>query len=120
MEDLIEELVGDVHDEQRAELREIDEVAANRYIVEGRTDIGKLNEALGVTLPEDEFETVGGLVLGLFGKLPVEGDQVRYDNLQFTVLRLRKNRIARIRVLKYAPENHEKGNDDDDATGTGD
>jgi putative hemolysin len=119
MEDLIEELVGDVHDEQRAELREIDEVAANRYIVEGRTDIGKLNEALGVTLPEDEFETVGGLVLGLFGKLPVEGDQVRFDNLQFTVLRLRKNRIARIRVLKYAPENHEKGNEDD-ATGTGD
>ncbi len=109
MEDLIEELVGDVRDEQGAELREIDEVAANRYIVEGRTDIGKLNETLGVTLPEDEFETVGGFVLGLFGKLPVEGDQVRYDNLQFTVLRLRKNRIARIRVLKYAPENQEKG-----------
>jgi putative hemolysin len=119
MEDLIEELVGDVGDEQRAELRDIDEVAANRYIVEGRTDIGKLNETLDVTLPEDEFETVGGFVLGLFGKLPVEGDQVRYDNLQFTVLRLRKNRIARIRVLKYAPENQEKGNDDD-ATGTGD
>lgn len=119
MEDLIEELVGDVRDEQKTEHREIDEVAANRYIVEGRTDIGKLNETLGITLPEDEFETVGGFVLGLFGKLPVEGDQVRYDNLQFTVLRLRKNRIARIRVLKYAPENREKGNDDD-ATGTGD
>ena len=119
MEDLIEELVGDVRDEQETELREIDEVAANRYIVEGRTDIGKLNEKLGVTVPEDEFETVGGFVLGLFGKLPVEGDQVRYENLQFTVLRLRKNRIARIRVLKYAPENHEKGHDDD-ATGTGD
>ena len=119
MEDLIEELVGDVRDEQGVELREIDEVAANRYIVEGRTDIGKLNEALKVTLPEDEFETVGGFVLGLFGKLPVEGDQVRYDTLQFTVLRLRKNRIARIRVLKYAPEGQEKGNDDD-ATGTGD
>jgi len=119
MEDLIEELVGDVRDEQKAEHREIDEVAANRYIVEGRTDIGKLNETLGITVPEDEFETVGGFVLGLFGKLPVEGDQVRYENLQFTVLRLRKNRIARIRVLKYAPEIQEKGNDDD-ATGTGD
>jgi putative hemolysin len=118
MEDLIEELVGDVRDEKRAELRDIEEVAANRYIVEGRTDIGKLNEKLGVTVPEDEFETVGGFVLGLFGKLPVEGDQVRYDDLQFTVLRLRKNRIARIRVLKYAPEVQEKGNDDD-SIGTG-
>lgn len=118
MEDLIEELVGDVRDEHGAELREIDEVAANRYIVEGRTDIGKLNEKLGVAIPEDEFETVGGFVLGLFGKLPVEGDQVRYENLLFTVLRLRKNRIARIRVLKYAPENDERGHDDD-ATGTG-
>ncbi len=104
---------------RRKELREIDEVAANRYIVEGRTDIGKLNEKLDVTLPEDEFETVGGFVLGLFGRLPAEGDQVRYENLQFTVLRLRKNRIARIRVLKYAPENQEKGNDED-TTGTGD
>jgi len=119
MEDLIEELVGDVSDQHGTELREIDEVAANRYIVEGRTDIGKLNEKLGVALPEDEFETVGGFVLGLFGKLPVEGDQVRYENLQFTVLRLRKNRIARIRVLKYAPEVQEKGIDDD-TTGTGD
>jgi putative hemolysin len=118
MEDLIEELVGDVGDEQKSELREIDEVAANRYIVEGRTDIGKLNGRLGVAIPEDEFETVGGFVLGLFGKLPVEGDQVRYENLLFTVLRLRKNRIARIRVLKYSPEIDEKGNDDD-ATGTG-
>ena len=119
MEDLIEELVGDVRNEPGTEIREIDEVAANRYIVEGRTDIGKLNEKLGVTVPEDEFETVGGFVLGLFGKLPVEGDQVKYENLQFTVLRLRKNRIARLRVLKYAPEKQEKGNDDD-ATGTGD
>jgi putative hemolysin len=118
MEDLIEELVGDVREEQGTEIREIEEVAANRYIVEGRTDIGKLNEKLGVAVPEEEFETVGGFVLGLFGKLPVEGDQVRYDNLQFTVLRLRKNRIARIRVLKYAPENQEKGNNDD-AIGTG-
>ena len=119
MEDLIEELVGDVGDQQGTGLREIDEVAANRYIVEGRTDIGKLNEKLGVALPEDEFETVGGFVLGLFGKLPVEGDQIRYENMQFTVLRLRKNRIARIRVLKYAPETQEKGNDDD-STGIGD
>ena len=81
MEDLIEEIVGDIRDEQEKELREIDEIAANRYIVDGRTDIGKVNERLGVKLPEDEFETVGGFVLGLFGRLPAEGDQIRYNNL---------------------------------------
>jgi putative hemolysin len=113
MEDLIEEIVGDIRDEQEKELREIEEIAANRYIVDGKTDIGKLNEKLGVKLPEDEFETVGGFVLGLFGRLPAEGDQVRYENLMFTVLRLRRNRIVRLRILKYAPENHEREDHED-------
>ena len=112
LEDLIEEIVGDIRDEQEKELREIDEVAANRYIVEGKTDIGKLNEKLKLTLPEDEFETVGGFVLGLFGRLPAEGDQIRYENLMFTVLRLRKNRITRIRILRYAEEQPERGDDE--------
>jgi magnesium and cobalt exporter, CNNM family len=119
MEDLIEEIVGDIRDEQEKDLREIHEVAANRYVVDGRTDIGLLNKKLGVQLPEDEFETIGGFVLGLFGRLPSEGDQVKFANLMFTVLRLRKNRISRIRILKYAPENHERG-EDDDTTGTQD
>jgi CBS domain containing-hemolysin-like protein len=118
IEDLIEEIVGDIRDEQEKEYRTIEEVAANRYIVDGRTSIGALNGRLGVNLPEDEFETAGGYVLGLFGRLPAEGDQVRRDNLMFTVLRLRKNRISRIRILKYAPENHEKG-EEHDSTDTG-
>jgi putative hemolysin len=105
MVDLIEEIIGDIRDEQEKELREIHEVAANRYVIDGRTDIGKVNDKLGVPLPEDEFETIGGFVLGLFGRLPSEGDQIRYNNLLFTVLRLRRNRISRVRVLKYAPEN---------------
>jgi putative hemolysin len=113
MEDLIEEIVGDIRDEQEKELREIHEVAANRYVVDGRTDIGRVNFKLGVQLPEDEFETIGGFVLGLFGRLPAEGDQIKYRDLMFTVLRLHKNRISRIRVLKYAPANHERGEDGD-------
>jgi putative hemolysin len=119
MEDLIEEIVGDIRDEQEKELREIEEISANRYIVDGRTDIGKLNERLAAKLPEDEFETVGGFVLGLFGRLPAEGDQIRFDNLLFTVLRLRKNRIARIRILKYSPEKNERG-EDENIIGSGD
>jgi putative hemolysin len=112
IEDLIEEIVGDIRDEQEKELREIEEIAANRYIVDGKTDIGKVNERVGVKLPEEEFETVGGFVLGLFGRLPAEGDQVRHDNVMFTVLRLRKNRIARIRILKLSPENHAQGREE--------
>ncbi len=115
MEDLIEEIVGDIRDEQEKELREIHEIAANRYVIDGRADIGKVNAKLEVRLPEDEFETVGGFVLGLFGRLPEEGDQIRYDDLLFTVLRLRRNRISRIRVLKYAPEDQKRGEDDETA-----
>jgi magnesium and cobalt exporter, CNNM family len=119
MEDLIEEIVGDIRDEQEKELREIEEISANRYIVDGRTDIGKLNERLAAKLPEDEFETVGGFVLGLFGRLPAEGDQIRFDNLLFTVLRLRKNRIARVRILKYTSEKSERS-EDENIIGSGD
>jgi putative hemolysin len=120
MEDLIEEIVGDIRDEQEKELREIEEVAAHRYIIDGKTDIGKVNDRLGLQLPEDEFETVGGFVLGLFGRLPAEGDQVRFHNLMFTVLRLRKNRIARVRILRLPPDDHvadqgERGEDENTA-----
>jgi putative hemolysin len=122
MEDLIEEIVGDIQDEQEKVLREIEEVAANRYIVDGKTDIGKVNGHLAVSLPEDEFETIGGFVLGLFGRLPAEGDQVRHDNLMFTVLRLRKNRIARVRILKLQAESREReseeGGDDEITAGS--
>jgi len=109
MEDLIEEIVGDIRDEKEKVLREIEEVAAHRYIVDGRTDIGKVNTKLEVHLPEDEFETIGGFILGLFGRLPAEGDQVRYQDLMFTVLRLRKNRISRVRILKYSDDSKERG-----------
>jgi putative hemolysin len=116
MEDLIEEIVGDIQDEKEKVLREIDEIAANRYIVDGKTDIGKVNKTLSVSIPETEFETIGGFVLGLFGRLPSEGDQVRFENMMFTVLRLRKNRISRIRILKYMNEIN-SGGGDEDATG---
>jgi putative hemolysin len=112
LEDLIEEIVGDIRDEQEKDLREVHEIAANRYVIDGRTDIELVNDKLGVSIPTDEFETVGGFALGLFGRLPAEGDQVRYENMLFTVLRLRKNRISRLRLLKYAPENIEKGEND--------
>ncbi|MFA5072370.1 MAG: hemolysin family protein [Nitrospirota bacterium] len=118
MEDLIEEIVGDIQDEKETQLKEIEEIAANRFIINGRTDIGKVNERLNVQLPEDEFETIGGFVLGLFGRLPSEGDQIRYHKLLFTVLRLRKNRISRIRVLTHTSE-HERG-DHENTADTGD
>jgi len=113
MEDLIEEIVGDIRDEKEKELKEIEEIAENRYIVDGKTDIGTVNEKLGLNLPEEEFETVGGFVLGLFGRLPAEGDEIRHDGVLFTVLRLRKNRLNRIRILKLNHENHERTGDED-------
>ena len=105
---------------RRTELREIDEIAANRYIVDGRTDIGKLNEKLGVTLPEDEFETVGGFVLGLFGKLPAEGDQVRYENLHVHGAPAAEEQDRPHTGAQVCPGEPTRRGNDDDATGTGD
>ncbi len=62
--------------------------------------LADFNEALGLNFPAEEFDTIGGLVLNLFGELPREGDSISYEGLTFQVLRKKGTRILELRVSK--------------------
>ncbi len=95
IEDVLEQIVGDIDDEY-----DFDEAEHNiildrtgRYRVKATTEIADLNEKLGVEFGDDEFDTVGGLVVNLFGRLPKRGEQIQSGGLIFQVLRADSRRL---------------------------
>jgi len=116
IEDLLEEIVGEIQDEYDVEELMIDVIDGNAAVVNARMSIDDLNEQMGLNLPEsDEYETVGGFVFGLFGTQPGEGDSVSWENVTFTVERLQGGRLHKIRVVRTprpepSEENGRSGN----------
>ena len=114
MEDIIEEIVGEIDDEFDEEefaLKKIDDITA---IVNGRTYIDDLNEEMDINLESENSETVGGLVMELLGEIPADGDKgrvVEYKNYKFTVLSVADRRIEKIK-MEILPE--EEGSEEDE------
>jgi magnesium and cobalt exporter, CNNM family len=100
LEDLLEELVGEIADEYDRDEPVMIPVGEGRYRVDGRIPIDELNEQLDVELPQDEWDTVGGLMMHLLGAIPSEGQEVAYDNIRFKAERVQGRRIARVLVTK--------------------
>ncbi|MFN2545485.1 MAG: hemolysin family protein [Actinomycetota bacterium] len=100
LEDLLEELVGEITDEYDREEAMMVPVGEGRYRVDGRIPIDDLNDLLDVELPQEEWDTVGGLMMGLLGAIPSEGQEVAYDNLKFKAERVQGRRIARVLVSR--------------------
>ncbi len=103
VEDLLEELCGDISQEFQQEEAPLKEVAPGLWLVKGTMSLADFNEALGVKLPATEFDTLGGLVFNLFGFLPREGRTIAHGNLSFRVLRLKGTRILEVEVRRTAP-----------------
>jgi CBS domain containing-hemolysin-like protein len=103
LEDLLEELVGEITDEYDREELGIESLGDGRYRVNGRVSIDELNHALDVELPQDEWDTVGGLVLALLGEIPKEGREVRIDHLRLQVEKLAGRRIKSVVLVREPP-----------------
>ena len=100
MEDLLEEIVGEIRDEYDTdEEKSIRRTGDGEYAVEGDVRIQELNETLGLDLSSEENETVGGLVVELLDHLPETGESVAMENVRFTVREMDKNRIGKLSVL---------------------
>jgi CBS domain containing-hemolysin-like protein len=101
MEDLLEEIVGEIRDEHdEGEEESIVRVGEHESIVEAGTNIEDVNAALGIDLPHEEFETIGGFTVGLFGRLPREGEEIDAGKgVRLRVDRTRGRRILTVRVL---------------------
>lgn len=105
IEDVLEQIVGDIEDEY-----DFDETEDNiirdvngRYRVKALTEIADFNEVLGTSFSDDEFSTIGGLVVSKFGHLPKRGEQITIDQLKFTALRADSRRLHSISVEVLTP-----------------
>ncbi len=101
MEDIIEEVMGDIDDEYDEEEEEIREIGRNLYIVEGSMDIDDLNEELNLSLESEDSETIGGFLIELLGEIPDEeniGKEIFFENCVFTIKTVKDRRIEHITI----------------------
>jgi magnesium and cobalt transporter len=100
IEDVLEQIVGDIEDEYDFDETEdnILKDANGRYRVKALTEIADVNEALGTNFSDEEFSTIGGLVVSKFGRLPKRGEQISFDRLSFTVLRADSRRLHSVMI----------------------
>jgi len=104
IENLIEELVGNIADEHDHEPPDIVPLGDGRYRVNAALPINELNEALGTHLPREHWNTVGGLIFGLLGRIPATGARVELGNLRFTAEKVQGRRIVSVLVESLATE----------------
>ena len=103
LEDLIEELVGEIVDEYDVEEPVVERLDDGSVVVAGRMVIDEAGELMGTELPEGGWDTVGGLMLARFGHVPAEGEAVDVDGLQLVAQRVQGRRISRVRIVRTAP-----------------
>jgi putative hemolysin len=101
MEDLLEEIVGEIRDEHdEGEEEAIRTISGDEAVVEAGTNIEDVNAALDLDLPHEDFETIGGYTVGLFGRLPHEGEEIEAgDGVRLRVDRTRGRRILAVRIF---------------------
>lgn len=99
MEDLIEEIVGDIKDEYDDHEEEIEVVKEDEFLVEGVMRIDELNELIGTKIMTEDFESIGGFIVGQFGEIPEAGTQIEYEGIKFVVEAVEKNRIEKLRIF---------------------
>lgn len=102
LEDIIEEIVGEIQDEFDDEEEEILKTSEGGWLCEARVDLDTLNKRLGLDLPEDDFDTLGGYVFDLFGRIPVPGESVDTGELRFLVQATEGHRIMRVGITRIA------------------
>ncbi|WIV13350.1 hemolysin family protein [Proteiniborus sp. MB09-C3] len=99
IEDLIEEIVGDIEDEYDKHVDEIEVIKEDEYLVYGNIKIEEVNEMIGTSIESEDFDSIGGFVMGVLGRLPETGEAIEYDNIKFIAEIVEKNRIEKLRIL---------------------
>ena len=100
IEDLIEEIVGEIQDEYDVEEAMIEEVSDHEALFDARVSIRDVNDTLDLDIEDEDFDTLGGLLYHELGKVPSVGDEVRIDGALVTVLTTTGRRVRKVRVMK--------------------
>jgi putative hemolysin len=107
LEDLIEELVGEIVDEYDVEEAPVEPLPDGAVRVNARMPIDELNDLLEAQFPEGDWDTVGGLIFNLLGHVPTEGESVDYDGHRLRAEKVQGRRIGRVRISRVAPSAEE-------------
>lgn len=98
-EDLVEEIVGEIRDEYDEEHEDIEVIKEDEYLVEGSMKIDLLNDMIGTSIESEDFDSIGGFIIGLLDRFPDEDEVIEYNNIKFVVEKVEKNRIEKMRIL---------------------
>jgi putative hemolysin len=110
IEDLIEEIMGNIFDEYDESDEDIKKIDQNTYLVSGLVSINDINEELHIELPSDNYDTIGGFVVNLMGSIPNENEQpvFEFEGMRFKIEKVNEKRIEKLKIsLKNAPEETE-------------
>ncbi|MDO5716468.1 MAG: hemolysin family protein [Tissierellia bacterium] len=98
IEDIVEEIVGDISDEYDEEDNPIRKIGNNHYSIKGDTDIEDINERLGIHLESKDYESIGGYVIGLAGKFPKDGEMYQSANYEFFIEKAEPTKVEKVRL----------------------
>ena len=102
LEDLIEEIVGEIQDEFDFEEQPVQQLNENEAIVDGGVGIDDLNEMFDTDIEKEDFDSIGGFIVSELGRMPSVGDTVQFDGVNLKVLSVAGRRIKKVRVQKIA------------------
>lgn len=117
MEDIIEEVMGDIDDEYDKEEPEIQKVSDDTYVVDGSMDLDDIDEEIGINLESDNSETIGGFIIDILGEIPDEDDigrEVEFENYRFRIDSIRDRRIEQITVMILPKKDADKSDERDE------
>jgi putative hemolysin len=119
LEDLIEEIVGEIEDEFDIAEEQIEQIDEDTYRIDGMFPIDEFNERFGTVLPDEDYHTIAGFVFGQLGRAPQPGDEVVWDGMRFDVIDVEGNRIEKIGV-NFVERPQPRRSDDDLLTASDD
>lgn len=103
VEDILEEIVGEMSEEHEVQVRKIRQVAERTYVVDALTDVDDINEELGLALPKGRFDTLAGLVLSHFGRIPREGESMEISGTRLEVVDVHPYGVRSMKLVLAEP-----------------
>lgn len=101
MEDILEEIVGEIHDEYDEVLKDVEQSTDGSILVNAKMAIKDFNEKFTVEIPDDpEYETVGGFLSKISGHIPEQSEEIRFENLHFTIVKKSQRRLRQVKLKK--------------------
>jgi CBS domain containing-hemolysin-like protein len=103
MEDIIEELFGEIKDEYDKDEEIFRKIADNTYIISGKVEVDLINEKFNLNIPEGNYETLGGFITSKLGRIPAQGEKITIDNFELLIAKGSNTRIDVVKIISLEP-----------------